>query len=56
MCLWQSKRHLYVGSNDKGIYEVRLDRWSVFSIQGYSVIDLRITGNKFVLHTKGLVF
>jgi hypothetical protein len=52
----KAKDILYVGSNDKGIYEVRLDKMIDYSLfQGYSVIDFENNGKqKFVLHTKGL--
>lgn len=47
---------LYVGSNDKGIYEVRLDRIIDYNIfDSKSVIDFESIGNqKFILHNKGL--
>jgi hypothetical protein len=46
MCYDKAKDILYVGSNDRYLWgSLRQDdRYSLF--QGYSVIDLRITGNK----------
>ena len=52
----KSKDILYVGSNDKGIYEVRLDKiidYNLFDTK--SVIDFENLGKqKLILHNKGL--
>lgn len=47
---------LYIGSNDKGIYEVRLDKIIDYSpFDGNSVIDFEIFDKrKFLLHNKGV--
>ncbi|SDX92742.1 sensor histidine kinase [Flavobacterium degerlachei] len=52
----KSKDILYVGSNDKGIYEVRLDRVVDYNLfDAKSVIDFEYLGlQKFILHNKGL--
>lgn len=52
----KSKDILYVGSNDKGIYEIRLDKMIDYSpFVGYSVLGFSNSGkNKIVLHTKGI--
>ena len=47
---------LYVGSNDKGIYEIRLDKIINYNLfDSKSVIDFENLGKqKFILHNKGL--
>ncbi|UQD56890.1 histidine kinase [Flavobacterium sp. K5-23] len=52
----KSKDILYVGSNDKGIYEVRLDRIIDYNLfEAKSVIDFENLGKqKLILHNKGL--
>ncbi|TDD75005.1 sensor histidine kinase [Flavobacterium caseinilyticum] len=52
----KSKDILYVGSNDKGIYEVRLDNLIDYNLfDAKSVIDFENFGEqKFILHNKGL--
>ncbi|MET0760638.1 MAG: histidine kinase [Flavobacterium sp.] len=52
----KNKDILYVGSNDKGIYEVRLDKMIDYDLfDSQSIIDFESFGeNKMVLHTKGI--
>ncbi|WP_238567376.1 histidine kinase [Flavobacterium sp. 83] len=52
----KSKDILYVGSNDKGIYEVRLDQIIDYNLFGTkSVIDFENLGKqKLILHSQGL--
>ncbi len=52
----KSKDILYVGSNDKGIYEVRLDKIIDYNLfEAKSVIDFENFGKqKLILHNKGL--
>jgi hypothetical protein len=52
----KSKDILYVGSNDKGIYEVRLDRIIDYNLfDNKSVIDFEnFRKQKLILHNKGL--
>ena len=47
---------LYVGSNDKGIYEIRLDKIINYNLfDSTSIIDFENLGRqKFILHNKGL--
>lgn len=51
----KSKDILYVGSNDKGIYQIRLDKMIDFDLfEGKSIIDFEDLGNqKYILHNKG---
>lgn len=50
------KNVLYVGSNDKGIYEIRLDATIQYeNFQNLSIVDLEILDqSKFVLHNQGI--
>jgi hypothetical protein len=52
----KTKDILYVGSNDKGIYEVRLDNMIDYSLfQGNAVIGFENLGKqKLILHAAGL--
>ena len=52
----KNKDILYVGSNDKGIYEVRLDKMIDYDrFENKSVIDFELFGSqKIVLHNKGI--
>ena len=52
----KTKDILYVGSNDKGIYEVRLDKMIDYSpFEGNSIIDFEnFDKRKFILHNKGV--
>jgi two-component sensor histidine kinase len=49
---------LYVGSNDKGIYEVRMDKMIDFNtFEEKSIIDFDVFENqKIILHNKGVSF
>jgi ligand-binding sensor domain-containing protein len=52
----KSKDILYVGSNDKGIYEVRLDKIIDYNVlESKSIVDVESFGNqKVILHNKGV--
>ncbi|MBF2710028.1 sensor histidine kinase [Flavobacterium soyangense] len=52
----KTKDILYVGSNDKGIYEVRLDKIIDYNLfENKSIVDLENFGNqKIILHNKGV--
>jgi len=52
----KTKDILYVGSNDKGIYEVRLDNLIDYHLFGNkSIVDFENLGNqKIILHNKGV--
>ena len=52
----KSKDILYVGSNDKGIYEVRLDTIIDYNLlESKSIVDVESFGNqKMILHNKGV--
>ena len=54
----KSKDILYLGSNDKGIYEVRLDKIIDYNLfDSKSVIDFENFGKqKIILHNNGLTF
>lgn len=54
----KSKDILYVGSNDKGIYEVRLDKIIDYNLfDSKSVVDFENFGKqKIILHNNGLTF
>ena len=50
------KNVLYVGSNDKGIYEIRLDATIKYeNFQNLSIVDFEfLDQSKFVLHNRGI--
>jgi hypothetical protein len=52
----KTKDILYVGSNDKGIYEVRLDKIIDYNLfENKSIVDFENLGNqKIILHNKGV--
>lgn len=52
----KTKDILYVGSNDKGIYEVRLDKIIDYDLfENKSIVDFENLGNqKIILHNKGV--
>ena len=54
----KTKDILYVGSNDKGIYEVRLDKIIDYNLfENISIVDFENFGNqKIILHNKGVTF
>ncbi|PKH67795.1 histidine kinase [Flavobacterium sp. ALD4] len=52
----KGKDILYVGSKDKGVYEVRLDKMIEYNFfEGKTIIDFEKSGDKkIILHNKGL--